>query len=89
MRRVAFRVTGLVQGVFFRATTAEVAQREGVTGWIANRPDGAVEGEAQGPPAAVEALVAFLRQGPPRARVADVVVEERDTVEGEAGFAVR
>lgn len=62
-------VEGRVQGVFFRASTAEVADRLGVTGHALNLPDGSVEVLACGQLDAVEALCEWLQQGPREARV--------------------
>jgi acylphosphatase len=85
-RRVV--VHGLVQGVFFRDTTRRRAVSAGVSGWVRNRPDGAVEAVFEGEAVAVERLVAFCREGPRGARVerVEVAVEEP---EGLAGFVVR
>ncbi len=69
------RVTGRVQGVFFRASTREQARRLGLTGYARNLPDGSVEVLACGEPAALEALVAWLWQGPPQAAVSGVDCE--------------
>lgn len=69
-------VSGHVQGVFFRAHVARVAEREGVAGWAANRPDGTVEVHAEGPPEAVEAVIAAARGGPRGADVRSVDVRE-------------
>ena len=80
-------VTGRVQGVFFRARTAEEADRHGVAGWVRNEPDGTVAAYFEGPADAVDAVVAWCRTGPPRASVEDVrtrVVEP----EGRTGFRV-
>ena len=66
------RVEGLVQGVFFRASTRQRAQELGVTGWTRNLPDGSVEVLACGEAAAVEELCAWLWEGPPQARVSEV-----------------
>jgi acylphosphatase len=63
------RVTGRVQGVFFRAWTREQAQRLGVAGWVRNCADGSVEALVEGEEAAVEAMIASMRQGPEGARV--------------------
>lgn len=67
-----FIVRGRVQGVFFRATAADEAQRLGVTGRIWNREDGAVEAEAVGPADALARFEAWLRHGPPHAEVESV-----------------
>jgi acylphosphatase len=85
-RRVA--VQGHVQGVFFRETTKRRALSSGVTGWIANRPDGTVEAVFEGEREAVERLVDYVREGPRGARVdwVDVVAEEP---EGLSGFDVK
>ncbi len=85
-RRVV--VHGLVQGVFFRDSTRRLAQRHGVAGWVANRPDGAVEAVFEGEADAVERLVAFSRAGPRGAQVQSVEVSEEEP-EGLRGFAVR
>jgi acylphosphatase len=72
--RVRVVVTGRVQGVWFRDSCREQARAEGVAGFVRNRADGAVEAEFEGPPAAVERLVAWCRAGPARARVDGVDV---------------
>jgi acylphosphatase len=65
-----FVVTGRVQGVGFRAATRRKAQALGLTGWVRNRNDGAVEGMASGKDEmAVESFHQWLRQGPPLSRV--------------------
>jgi acylphosphatase len=85
-RRVV--VSGRVQGVFFRDTCRQRAAAAGVSGWVRNRPDGAVEAVFEGEPDAVERMVAWCRQGPRGAEVTDVaVIDEPPT--GERGFRVR
>ncbi|HEX9051349.1 MAG TPA: acylphosphatase [Anaeromyxobacter sp.] len=70
--RVHLLVSGLVQGVAFRAYTVDEARRLGVSGWVRNLADGRVEAEAEGERRALDALVAFCRRGPPAAQVDDV-----------------
>ena len=65
-------VSGRVQGVFFRASTREQARRLGLSGTVRNLPDGRVEVVACGGQAAIEALQAWLWQGPPHAQVSEV-----------------
>jgi acylphosphatase len=86
--RIRARVTGLVQGVFYRASTEREARRLGLAGWVRNCDDGAVELEAEGPAERVDALVAWCRRGPPAARVQAIDVESIATVGG-GGFHVR
>ena len=81
------QVTGLVQGVFFRAWTREQADELGVAGWVRNCPDGSVKAHLEGDPAAVDQLISRLRQGPPSAEVSEVGVEEAE-VEGFHHFDV-
>jgi len=69
-------VHGRVQGVGYRYAMVRAAQRFGVTGWVRNRVDGTVEAVVQGPPAAVESIVAWARAGPDAAIVDRVEVAE-------------
>jgi acylphosphatase len=77
-----------VQGVFFRDTARRRAEASGVTGWIRNTPEGAVEAVFEGAPDAVDELVEFCRRGPSRAEVAAVEVEDEEP-EGLSGFEIR
>ena len=81
-------IHGYVQGVFFRDSCQREAARVHVAGWVRNRNDGAVEAAFEGEPAGVDAMVAWCRNGPPRARVdrVDVIDEEP---EGLSGFRVK
>ena len=72
--RARLRVTGLVQGVFYRQSTAGEGARLGLSGTVRNLPDGSVEVVAEGAREAVLALVAFCRRGPPSARVEGIEV---------------
>jgi acylphosphatase len=89
VRRVRVVVRGRVQGVFFRASCRRRALVLGLAGWVRNRADGAVEAVFEGEPGAVEAMLAWCREGPPDASVEAVDVGEELPV-GEGGpFAVR
>jgi len=75
MSTLHFRVTGLVQHVWFRGWTQLTARNLGLSGWVRNMPDGSVAGQAQAREdseegrAALERFRLLLRQGPPAARV--------------------
>ncbi|MDP2324098.1 MAG: acylphosphatase [Gammaproteobacteria bacterium] len=73
-----FVVSGKVQGVFFRASTARVAEQLGIRGFARNLPDGRVEVLALGDAVSLGALAAWLRQGPVLARVTDVAEQDED-----------
>jgi acylphosphatase len=62
-------VSGKVQGVFYRNWTVETAKALGIAGWVRNREDGRVEIQAEGSEAAIDALIAACRGGPPAAQV--------------------
>ena len=79
---------GSVQGVFFRDATRQCADRNGVSGWVRNRPDGTVEAILEGPAAAVAAVEQFCTEGPPQARVERVEVTDEQP-DGLSGFSVR
>ena len=79
---------GRVQGVFFRDSCRREASVRRVSGWVTNREDGAVEAVFEGEPTAVQALIEWTRQGPPRARVIKLEVIEEEP-RGEFGFFVR
>ena len=88
MRR-AYRyvVSGRVQGVGFRAFVADAARAEGLDGWVRNLPDGPVEVHAEGDAEALGRFEWRLWQGPPMARVDDVVAEESMPA-GAGGFRI-
>lgn len=70
------RVSGIVQGVFFRDNTRAEAQKLGLTGYARNEPDGSVTIEVEGPTAALESFVAWCKKGPPAARVDNCVCDK-------------
>jgi acylphosphatase len=74
--------------VFFRDTTRREARAAGVSGWVANRADGAVEAVFEGDPSAVARLVDLMHRGPRGASVDSVEVGEEEP-EGLEGFTVR
>ena len=81
-------VHGAVQGIGFRDATLRCARELGVSGWVKNRDDRTVQVHAEGAGPAVEKLLAFLRAGPPLARV-EQIETEATAVEGHEQFAIR
>jgi len=83
---VQARISGRVQGVWYRKWTEKEATARGLRGWVRNRTDGTVEAVFAGDRAQVEAMLEACRQGPPAARVTDIEVQ---TIEySESGFRV-
>jgi acylphosphatase len=87
MTRVRVIVHGRVQGVFFRDSCREQARALKIAGWVRNRMDGTVEAVFEGPEAAVERMVRWCHQGPPRAHVDEVEVTT-EAPEGVCGFRI-
>lgn len=75
-----YRVSGRVQGVFFRVSTRDRARALGLTGTVENLDDGRVAVLACGPVDALDALGDWLWQGPPQAAVSDVEVHDSEAV---------
>ena len=76
MKTVRASISGRVQGVWYRAWTAERAQGLNLSGWVRNRADGTVEAVFAGEAAAVDEMLAACRRGPPLAKVAGVEISE-------------
>jgi acylphosphatase len=72
------RVTGRVQGVFYRAWAQGEARELGISGWIRNCPDGTVEAQLSGEEHDVERMIERMRRGPSNARVEQLDVEDID-----------
>lgn len=83
------RIHGLVQGVYYRQSMCDAAQRLGLHGWVRNRRDGSVEALATGPAPAVQALIDWAHEGPPAARVERVDVSEAPPEALAPGFMQR
>ncbi len=86
---VHLNISGRVQGVYYRASMLQEAQRLGLTGWVMNRADGSVEAVAEGWQAKIEELIAWCRQGPQGARVSAVEAQWQKPENNFVGFAIR
>ena len=87
--RVRVKIAGRVQGVYFRASALQQAQKLGLTGWVMNCPDGSVETIAEGARAKLDELIAWCRLGPSGARVTNVDIEWQSAEHGFRGFTIR
>jgi acylphosphatase len=83
------RVKGRVQGVGFRYSLRDEAQRLRLAGWVRNRADGSVEALLQGEAADVDVLIAWARRGPRGARVDSLEMETPEHTPAIAGFEIR
>ncbi|VEN73708.1 Acylphosphatase [Candidatus Desulfarcum epimagneticum] len=82
-------VSGRVQGVFFRAETKRAADGLGLFGWVKNRPDGTVEAEFEGNRDQADALIRWIRKGPPLSRVDGTNVTWKDFKKEFETFEIR
>ena len=87
-RAVKVRITGRVQGVYFRGWTREQAETLGLVGWVRNEYDGSVSALIAGPADAVEAMLRLIHRGPRDARVDKVEIEEADVVTAPKRFEI-
>ena len=88
LTRLRFVATGRVQGIGYRWFVRDTAERLGLTGWVSNRDDGAVEGEAEGDGKALEDLLDALRTGHPLAKVTGLTTETL-AARGDKAFDIR
>ena len=85
--RAEVRVTGRVQGIWFRQSTKNTAEQYGVSGWCRNNPEGSVEAIFEGEESAVKSVVEWCKEGPKLARVDDLQIKwEKPTGEFDRFF---
>lgn len=87
--RVHLIIRGRVQGVYYRASMLREAQNLGLTGWVRNCPDGAVEAVAEGPRRRLEQLIAWCWRGPPGARVSTIDPQWHAAQHSDRGFTIK
>jgi acylphosphatase len=75
-------ISGVVQGVNFRAYTRSIAKQHGALGWVRNLPDGRVEAVIEGDPEQVDIVIEWCKKGPPYGRVEKISIHE-EPVTGE------
>ena len=76
MKHINIKITGKVQGVFFRVSTKAVADQMGVKGLIKNEKDGTVYVEAEADAATLELFIDWCKEGPDKAKVENVTIED-------------
>jgi protein-L-isoaspartate(D-aspartate) O-methyltransferase len=89
MKSVDVTVSGVVQGVYYRASARREGALRGLRGWVSNQGDGSVRLHLQGDPAAVDAMLDWCRVGPPAARVSRLTVSDAAADETLHDFEVR
>jgi acylphosphatase len=87
--RTRVRVSGRVQGVFFRDSTREKAESLALAGWVRNTPDGAVEAVFEGPEESVREMIEWCEAGPPQAEVENVETNFEPPENDLSAFEVR
>ncbi len=87
--RAHVRISGQVQGVFFRDSTRQKAEELGLAGWVKNLPDGSVEAVFEGPSDKVREMVGWCEEGPRNASVEDVDSDFETSGGDLRGFEVR
>lgn len=88
MKHWNITVSGIVQGVYFRATTKAVADQLGIKGFALNQSDGSVYIEAEGDHFALDSLLEFCQEGPDRAEVKEVHYTESPDIKGFKNFEI-
>ena len=89
LERAHVRVSGQVQGVFFRDSTRRKAEELGLAGWVKNLPDGKVEAVFEGPSQSVREMIRWCEEGPRHASVENVDTDFENTGGDLEGFEVR
>ena len=89
VRRATIRVSGIVQGVYYRYTAKQKADGLGLSGFVRNLPDGSVEAHAEGEEEDVRSLIEWCKRGPRGARVDWIDVEWEEPSGRFADFSIR
>ena len=89
LERAHVRISGRVQGVFFRDSTRQKAEDLTLAGWVTNLPDGRVEAVFEGPPDRVREMLRWCEEGPRQASVENVDTDIDDPAGDLSGFEVR
>ena len=89
-KSVHVRITGIVQGVFYRVSTQQKAIELGLSGWVTNCDDGSVEALFEGPYSQIQTMIQWCFQGPTNSIVDNVVIlDSKDCTNLQEGFNIR
>lgn len=89
MESIQIKITGLVQGVFFRVSAQDCANKLGITGWVKNCPDGSVEALIEADDDQISAFLDWCSQGPSGAQVDQVeIIDRKDCTNQQEGFNI-
>ena len=89
MKRIHVYISGIVQGVFFRAATRRAAADFNLTGWVRNMDNSRVEAVLEGEDVEVDKMIAWCKVGPPAARVEKIVTAEEHYTGGFQDFSIK
>lgn len=89
MKRVHLFISGMVQGVCYRAETWHYARNLDLKGWVRNLRDGRVEAVFEGTEDAVDTMIVWCKTGPSLASVSDVNVIDEPVLGNLTDFTVR
>lgn len=89
LERAHVRVSGQVQGVFFRDSTRKKAEELGLAGWVKNLPDGMVEAVFEGPPESIREMIHWCEEGSRHASVENVYADFESAAGDLEGFEIR
>jgi acylphosphatase len=87
MSSIQLVIKGKVQGVFYRASAREVAEKLGITGWIKNTPEGFVQIAANGSDEQLQEFISWCKKGPSKAIVTEIIVNSVKE-ENQKGFKI-
>jgi acylphosphatase len=82
-------ISGKVQGVWFRASTKQIAKQLGLAGWVRNTPNGCVEAVFEGDEKLIKKIIEWCHRGPPLSKVINVEVKNQESTNGFDGFSIR
>jgi acylphosphatase len=82
-------ISGRVQGVFYRAETKKAADKFGIQGYVKNMPNGSVEAVFEGDNSIVEKMLNWCKEGPPAARVENILSEKLEALSNFEAFLIQ